>query len=314
MNGEGHLLDDAQTQNAGNSMNDEIQLIPIEQIRILNPRHRDRKKFETIVQSIKNVGLKRPIEVSRRMEGEEEGPGYDLVCGQGRIEACVALGYREIPAVVVEISKEERLINSLVENIARRYPDPMELLREIERLKALGYSNGKIGEKLDVSDTTVSGLLTLKKAGEERLIQAALSGKIPVWVAVDIAKTDSVETQRELLKAFQDKQLNYLALRTVKRLIEQRRILGKQRGGKGPPAKGKTSAETLVSAYRKEAQRQKLMIKKARICEARLEFVITAFTKLLASDHFVTLLRAESLPTMPKYLWEKLNPQQKEAT
>jgi ParB family chromosome partitioning protein len=313
MNSEVHLLPVVPTPTQGKPMNDDIQMIPIEQIRILNPRHRDQKKFEIIVQNIKNVGLKRPIEVSRRLEGEEEGLGYDLVCGQGRIEACVALGYKEIPAIVVEISKEDRLISSLVENIARRYPDPLDLIREIDRLKALGYSNVKIGEKLDVSDSTVGGLLTLKKAGEERLIQAALTGKIPVWVAVDIAKTDSVETQRELLKAFQEKQLNYLALRTVKRLIEQRRILGKQQGGKGPAAKAKTSAETLVSAYRKEAQRQKLMIKKARICEARLEFVITAFTKLLASDHFVTLLRAESLPTMPKYLWEKVNPQRKEA-
>jgi len=236
-----------------------------------------------------------------------------LVCGQGRIEAFVALGHKEIPAIVVEISKEERLIRSLVENIARRYPDPMDLIREIERLKQLGYNNLQISQKLDVSDSTVGSLLTLKKAGEERLIQAALTGKIPVWVAIDIARTDSVETQRELLKAYQDKQLNYLSLRTVKRLIEQRRLIGKQSGGKGPAAKAKTSAETLVSAYRKESQRQKLMIKKARICEARLEFVVAAFTKLLADEHFVVLLRAESLATMPKYLWSKVAPQDKKA-
>ncbi len=292
-------------------MNDEIKMIPIERIRILNPRQRDQKKFGVIVQSIKNLGLKKPIQVSLRSESEAEGRGYDLVCGQGRIEAFIALGHKEIPAIIVEISKEERLIRSLVENIARRYPDPMDLIREIERLKQLGYNNVQISQKLDVSDSTVSGLLTLKRAGEERLIQAALSGKIAVWVAIDIAKTDSVETQRELLKAYQEKQLNYLSLRAVKRLIEHRRLIGKQCGGKGPTPKGRTSAETLVSAYRKESQRQKLMIKKARICEARLEFVVTAFTKLLVDEHFVVLLRAESLATMPKYLWSKVAPQNK---
>jgi ParB family chromosome partitioning protein len=294
-------------------MNDDIKMIPIERIRILNPRQRDQKKFEVIVQSIKNLGLKKPIQVSLRSECEAEGPGYDLVCGQGRIEAFIALGHKEIPAIVVEISKEERLIQSLVENIARRYPDPLDLIREIERLKQLGYNNLQISQKLDVSDSTVGSLLTLKRAGEERLIQAALAGKIPVWVAIDIARTDSVETQRELLKAYQEKQLNYLSLRTVKRLIEQRRLIGKQCGGKGPTPKGKTSAETLVSAYRKESQRQKLMIKKARICEARLEFVVAAFTKLVADEHFVVLLRAESLATMPKYLWSKVAPQDKRA-
>ena len=68
-------------------MNDEIKMIPIDRIRVLNPRCRDRKKFEAIIQSIKNLGLKKPIQVSLRSAQEAEEPGYDLVCGQGRIEA-----------------------------------------------------------------------------------------------------------------------------------------------------------------------------------------------------------------------------------
>ena len=294
-------------------MNDEVKMIPIERIRILNPRQRDQKKFEIIVQSIKNLGLKKPIQVSLRAIDEAEGSGYDLVCGQGRIEAFVALGHKEIPAIVIEVSKEERLIRSLVENIARRNPAPMDLIREIERLKALGYNNHEISKKLDVCDSTVKGLLTLKKAGEERLLGAAITGKIPLWVAIDIARTDTVETQRELLRAYENKQLNYLSIRTVKRLIEQRRLIGKQRGGRGLARQGKTSVESLVNAYRRESQRQKLMVKKAKVCDARLGFIVTAFNKLLADEHFVTLLRAESLATMPKYLWSKLSPKHKEA-
>ena len=79
-------------------MNEEIIMIPIDRIRILNPRHRDPKKFELIVQSIKNLGLKKPIQVSPRSAQEGEESGYDLVCGQGRIEAFTALGFKEIPA------------------------------------------------------------------------------------------------------------------------------------------------------------------------------------------------------------------------
>jgi hypothetical protein len=37
-------------------MSDEIKMIPIERIHILNPRHRDQKKFAQIIQSIKNLG------------------------------------------------------------------------------------------------------------------------------------------------------------------------------------------------------------------------------------------------------------------
>jgi ParB family transcriptional regulator, chromosome partitioning protein len=121
-------------------MNDKVQMITIEQIRILNPRLRDKKKFVLIVQSIQNLGLKKPIQVSKRTTEEAEEPGYDLVCGQGRIEAYTALGFKEIPAVVVEISKEDRLLRSLVENMARRNPAPLELINEIMRLKAQGYN------------------------------------------------------------------------------------------------------------------------------------------------------------------------------
>src|ERR1035438_7216304 len=158
-------------------------MVPIERIRILNPRHRDRKKFELIVQSIRNLGLKKPIQVSLRSTQEAEGTGYDLVCGQGRIEAFTALGYKEIPAIVVEISKEERLLRSLVENMARRLPAPLELINEIQRLKARGYNNREIGKKLDVDHSTVAGLIALKKAGEERLLEAAING----WVALGVA-------------------------------------------------------------------------------------------------------------------------------
>jgi ParB family chromosome partitioning protein len=292
---------------------DEVKMVPIERIRILNPRHRDQKKFALIVQSIQNLGLKKPIQVSLRSAGEADEPGYDLVCGQGRIEAFTALGHKEIPAIVVEVSKEERLLRSLVENMARRFPNALALMQEIERLKAQGYTNVQIGKKLDIADTTVGGYITLKKAGEERLLDAAISGRIPLGVAMDIAKADSVETQRGLLKAYENKQLNMVSIRAVKRLIDQRRFIGKKRDGNRSGRKSMTSAESLVSAYRRESQRQKLMVKKARVCDAKLVFIVTAFQRLLTDENFVTLLRAEGLSTMPKYLWDKVAVKQQEA-
>jgi ParB family chromosome partitioning protein len=295
-------------------MNDEVKMIPIDRILILNPRHRDRKKFELIVQSIKNLGLKKPIQVSLRSAQEADGPGYDLVCGQGRIEAFMALGYKEIPAIVVEISKEERLLRSLVENMARRFMPPSALIKEIERLKAAGYSNVQIGIKLDIADSTVGGLIALQNSGEERLLDAAISGRIPLGVAMEIAKAKDVETGRGLLKAYETKQLNGVSIRTVKRLIDQRHFVGSARdGGNRAARKRLTSAESLVNAYRRESQKQKLLIRKAKICDAKLVFIVSAFDKLVKDENFMTLLRAEAISNMPKYLWTKLNPKHKEA-
>jgi ParB family chromosome partitioning protein len=296
-------------------MNDDIQVIPIDQIRILNPRYRDRKKFEVILESIKNLGLKKPIQVSRRGDGENGEAGYDLVCGQGRIEAFLALGYKEIPAIVVQVSAEDRLLRSLVENIARRHPSPMELIREVERLRGLGYTIEETAAKLDVSAKTVTGLTALKRAGEQRLLEAAISGIVPLWVAIDIAKADTPETQRELLKAFESKQLNRISIRVVKRLIDQRRFLGKDHlTGENPGRRqGSRSSERLVKVFKRESQRQKMLVRKAKIAEARLVFVITAFNKLLADEHFRTLLRAEALTSIPQSLWSQLEHPELEA-
>jgi ParB family chromosome partitioning protein len=288
-------------------MNESVQLIPIESIRILNPRARDRKKFEKVLNSIRNLGLKKPIKVSTRIIRDGEEPGYDLVCGQGRIEAYQALGQTEIPAVVVEVSKDDRLLMSLVENMARRFPSPMDLIYEIERLTDAGYSRLAIGKKLDIADSFVGGLLILKRAGEERLLDSALKGTIPLGVAIEIAKAESIDDQKALLKAYESKQLNQASIRTVKRVIEQRRFLGKRLGsgqqrGKNP----RTTADGLVNAFRKETQRQKVMVKKAKLCEASLIFLVTGFKRLLDDENFVNLLRAEDLSTMPKCLSERI--------
>jgi ParB family chromosome partitioning protein len=288
-------------------MKEEVQLIPIDRIRILNPRHRDQRKFGKIVQSIQNLGLKKPIKVSVRPAKGGQDPGYDLVCGQGRIEALQALGHREIPAVVVEASKEDQLLMSLIENMARRFPSPMELIVEIERLSAAGYSNVVIGKKLDIGDVMVGGLMSLKNAGEERLLDAAVKSKIPLGVAIEISKSESIEAQRELLKAYEGGQLNQAAIRTVRRLFDQRRFLGKNLKGPGrTKEKNRTTADGIVNAFRKESQRQKVMIKKAKLCEARLLFLVTAFKRLRDDENFINLLKAEGLGMMPKCLGDQI--------
>jgi len=294
-------------------MNNEIIMIPIDRIRVLNPRPRDKKKFEQIIQSIKNLGLKKPIQVSLRSAEEGTEPGYDLVCGQGRMEAFLALGHKEIPAIVVEVSREERLLRSLVENMARRLPSRLALMNEIERLKADGYSNVEIGKKLDIADGTVGGYIALKKAGEERLLDAAINGKIPLGVAMDIAKANSPELQRELLKGFESKELNQFAIRTVKRLIDQRRFVGKGRDTDADKKKSRTNADSLINAFKRESQKQRLMVKKARLCDAKLVITVTALGKLLGDENFFNLLRAESLADIPQYLQDKLAAMKKEA-
>jgi ParB family transcriptional regulator, chromosome partitioning protein len=84
---------------------DTIELIPIERITVINPRVRNKKIFKEITANIAELGLKRPITVTRR--DDADGPRYALVCGQGRLEAYQALGQHEIPAIVVKADTED---------------------------------------------------------------------------------------------------------------------------------------------------------------------------------------------------------------
>jgi ParB family chromosome partitioning protein len=70
----------------------------------------------------------------------------------------------------------------------------------------------------------------------------------------------------------------------------------------------------MVSIYRRECQRQKLQVRKAKLCEEKLLFLVKAFDKLVGDENFVNLLRAEALFTMPKYLCAKTSHTHEEAT
>lgn len=86
-----------------------------------------------------------------------------------------------------------------------------------------------------------------------------------------------------------------------KRLVEQRRRRGKAVLQGSSERRNRTlSSEALVRAYENEANRQRLLIKKAEVTQSRLLFVVEALKNLLGDEHFVTLLRAEDLSTLPR--------------
>ncbi len=283
-----------------------VEMIPISQINVLNPRSRNKLVFQSIVSNISNLGLKKPITVARRAELIDD-KSYDLVCGQGRLEAFIALGQAEIPAIVKDASKEECFLMSLVENIARRQHRPLELLHEISNLKSRGYSTTEIANKIDVAKSYIGGIVHLLKNGEERLLYAVEKGRIPLSVAMQIANADEGGIQRALCQAYEDKTLRGRKLLTVRRIIELRKANGK-RVNQGVRRRNDRlqSAEALVRVYRQEADRQKLFVKKAQLTEHRLLLIVSALKNFFRDDNFLTLLCAEGLDTLPEYLAERI--------
>ena len=277
-----------------------VELIPVDQVDVVNPRLRNSRLFKEIVGNIAELGLKKPITVTKRER--TDGPRYDLVCGQGRLEAYRLLGQLEIPALVVEADTDDCLVMSLVENCARRQHRAIDLLHDIEGLKRRGYRESEIAQKTDLSVEYVRGVIRLLEKGEHRLLRAVESGHLPVSVAVEIAEADDAGVQRALQQAYEKKELRGRKLLIAKRVIEQRRRRGKGLRTNVPKQQDNVSSDSLIRAYRQDTDKKRHLIRKAEATRDRLIFATEALRKLLRDENFVTLLRAEHLDTLPRNL------------
>lgn len=136
------------------------------------------------------------------------------------------------------------------------------------------------------------------------MLDAVLQRRIPIAVAVKISGMSDEDAQRIMMEAFERKEMTQKTLSAFKRVVEQRKFFGRTGSLRAKNGVKKASVDSIVLAYKRESQRQRLMIKKNKICEVRLLAVSAAFNLLMADENFVTLLRAEGLSTMPKYLAE----------
>ena len=282
-----------------------VEMIPIERVTVINPRVRNKRMFKEIVSNIAEIGLKRPITVTRR-DGAE-GPRYDLVCGQGRLEAYQALGQREIPALVVDADTEDCLVMSLVENLARRQHRAIDLLHDIEGMKKRGHSYTAIAHKTGLTIEYVKGVIRLLEKGEHRLLRAVEAHQIPVSIAVEIAAAEDEQTQIVLQHAYEKNLLRGHKLIAAKRLIEQRRKRGKGLQVSGKRREQTLSSHSFIRAYREDVDRKRILIRKAEATRNRLIFVTEAVRKLLGDEDFVTLLQAEGLDTLPRNLATRIH-------
>lgn len=281
-----------------------IAIIPIEEINILNPRVRNQIIAEEIRQNIRTVGLKRPITVTPRKD-DKNGKKYDLVCGQGRLEAFVAAGEREIPAIVRDVSAEDAHIMSLVENIARRNSNALELLQSIKYLKSQGYEDDAIAAKTNLGKDYIRGIIRLLEQGEEYLVNAVEKGRIPLYQALIIVTEDDAAVQRALAEAYESGALSGKKLVVMQKIISRRKHYGK---GLSAPQRdnAKISAEDLIAAYEKGAQEKKQILAQSNYIKHVLAYTSTALRQLLNDVHFTNQLKAVGMNEIPLHVTDIL--------
>lgn len=281
-----------------------VEMIPIDCITIVNPRLRNKKGFKDIVDNIADIGLKRPITVTARQG--PDGPLYDLVCGQGRLEAFRQLGQTEVPALIVTADAQDCLVASLVENCARRQHQAVDLLQDIVGMRKRGHSDSDIAEKTGLTTYYVSSIAKLLEQGERRLVAAVEAGYLPISVALEICESDDQGVQAALHKAYEGKLLRGRSLIAARRLVEVRKRSGKSTNLEKRLRKQSMTPEALVKAFQEDTERKRMIIKKTEATRNRLVFVVEALGQLANDETFVALLEDEGLETMPKRLAERI--------
>lgn len=284
-----------------------VQMIPITDIAIANPRVRNPKIHKTITQSIEQVGLKRPITVRRTKPGQGDLP-YALICGQGRLESCKYLGQQEIPALVLDVDEETGHLMSIVENVARRTPRAVETMEQVRVLKERGYSDSEVATKLGCTTSWVNNVANLLERGEKRLLAAAEAGHIALHLAVSISRANDSEAQQVLLDAYESGELKGRQVTIVRKILEQRTRSGKQGNNvftKAPNRKPMTPEE-LTKLYKRNVEMHRRIQKKSEYTQRSLLLARQIFKELFADKEFCALLKTEKLTSIPQPLADLL--------
>lgn len=132
-------------------------------------------QLDSLMSSIKEVGLLQPIGVYKNKSNQ-----YEIVYGNRRFWACSKLGFTEVPALLIENKEEyERDLKNLTENIQRRDITLTEIGRYIFLLEKAGLGQKEIAVRLGKPVNYVQSCLKSYKFVPKSMIDdvdASMSG------------------------------------------------------------------------------------------------------------------------------------------
>lgn len=267
--------------------------IPVDKVKVINSRNRDREQFEMNVESIDSVGLLKPIRVNDKFLGSSDL--YELICGEGRLLAHKQLGREKVLAEVVTCTRKEALLQSLIENIARTKPGSMDFARELKRLRDEGWPYADIARIACKTEKYIREYIRLVEQGEERLIHGVESGIFPIKFAIQVTTTDDSQIQNILMDAFDDGVVTTNNFGQARRIITARSRQAK----KSSPDKRYTVGQ-LKQDIAETTRVKTSYVREAKSKESRFMTLLSGINTLFHDATLVALLREQSLEKRPE--------------
>jgi ParB family chromosome partitioning protein len=206
-----------------------IALIPVDEVKFFVRRARATGPYSRLKESIKEMGLKIPISVRnistlprverRRQDGSGGTYKYELICGQGRLQAFRDLGLKDIPAVIHDISEVEIVGRFLAENVMRKKLSWVEKAQLIKFEFDSGVSAEEIAKRYFITRNHVLKYLRILKGASQEVIEQAKNNDLSINDA-EVLTALPPEEQNIVVEVLRDEGLSLDSLQPLVKMAK----------------------------------------------------------------------------------------------
>ena len=200
---------------------EEFKIVQIKDIQ-KNP-YQPRKEFseekiQELAQSIKENGLIQPIIVRK-----SPVLGYEILAGERRYRASIVAGLSEVPVIVKQLSDQDMMLHSIIENLQRENLNPIEEAKAYQSLIDKGFTHTEIAEKMGKSRPYITNLVRLLGLPKHILTEVE-SGRLSQAHARLLIQLSS-DKQDKLLNRIQTENLS---VRQVEQILQKTKKISKK--------------------------------------------------------------------------------------
>ena len=180
-------------------------------------REQPRKNFDEdslvdLSESIKQVGVLQPLLVLDKKDY------YEIIAGERRWRAAKLAGLKEVPVRIMNLTDQEVVEISLVENIQRENLNPIEEAMAFKRLlEEFNLKQDEVAERVSKSRTAVTNSMRLLKL-DERVQQMIIDDMISTGHARALLAIDDKDEQYNLANRIFDEKLS---VRDTEKLVKE---------------------------------------------------------------------------------------------
>lgn len=153
----------------------------------------------------------------------EDTGRYTVVIGHRRLAAAKLAGLKELPCVIVDMSREDQIRTMLMENLQRADLTVYEQARGFQMMLNMGASVDEIARKSGFSQTTVRRRVKLLALDQEKL-RASVDRGATLFDLMELDKIESADRKNEVLEYVGTENFKYKLRQAIDKEREEKRV------------------------------------------------------------------------------------------